>query len=217
MPTWASAPISSSARISSGVVTPPAMVTRQSAPAASTTALASSRLVPPMRPSSSTKVTRKPAHGPAARRSARGCRGRCPAASPRPRPRHAARRAPRSPARAAAATGSRAWRRCPGSPCAHPCRASRWRVATSRMPPPTRQAKRASSGSIRAALLPVRMAASRSMTAISPAIAKRSAMGIGIAGVDGLLGTADELDGLAALQVDAGDDHGRTRMPCSCR
>ncbi len=39
----------------------------------------------------------------------------------------------------------------------------------------------------------------------------------GVAGVDRLLGAADELDGLAALQVDAGDDHGRTRMPCSCR
>ena len=45
--------------------------------------------------------------------------------------------------------------------------------------------------------------------------ARRS--GIGIAGVDGLLGAADELDGLAALEVDAGDDHGRTLMPCSCR
>ena len=39
----------------------------------------------------------------------------------------------------------------------------------------------------------------------------------GIAGVDRLLGAADELDGLAALEVDAGDDHGRTLIPCSCR
>ncbi len=39
----------------------------------------------------------------------------------------------------------------------------------------------------------------------------------GIARVDRLLGAADELDGLAALQVDARDDHGRTLMPCSCR
>ena len=48
---------------------------------------------------------------------------------------------------------------------------------------------------------------------------EREALGdrAGVAGVDRLLGAADELDGLAALQVDAGDDHGRTRMPCSCR
>ncbi len=85
------------------------------------------------------------------------------------------------------------------------------------MPPPTRQAKRGSSPSISAALLPLRMAASRSITAISPASENRSAIGAGIAGVDRLLGAADELDGLAALQVDAGDDHGRTLMPCSCR
>ena len=48
---------------------------------------------------------------------------------------------------------------------------------------------------------------------------EREALGdrAGVAGVDRLLGAADELDGLAALQIDAGDDHGRTRMPCSCR
>ena len=38
-----------------------------------------------------------------------------------------------------------------------------------------------------------------------------------IAGVDRLLGAADELDGLAALEIDAGDDHGRTLIPCSWR
>ena len=85
------------------------------------------------------------------------------------------------------------------------------------MPPPTRQANRGSRPSISAALLPVRMAASRSITAISPARANRSAIGHGIAGVDRLLGAADELDGLAALQIDAGDDHGRTLIPCSWR
>ena len=39
----------------------------------------------------------------------------------------------------------------------------------------------------------------------------------GVAGVDRLLGATDELDRLAALQIDARDDHGRTRMPCSCK
>ena len=38
-----------------------------------------------------------------------------------------------------------------------------------------------------------------------------------VAGVERLRRAADELDRLAALQVDGGDDHGRTRMPCSCR
>ena len=46
------------------------------------------------------------------------------------------------------------------------------------MPPPTRQAKRGQQAARSApALLPVRMAASRSMTAISPASANRSAIG----------------------------------------
>jgi hypothetical protein len=37
-----------------------------------------------------------------------------------------------------------------------------------------------------------------------------------VAGVDRLFRAADELDSLAALEVDAGDDHdGRTRTPCS--
>ena len=99
----------------------------------------------------------------------------------------------------------------------HPGRASAIAVSTSRMPPPTRQAKRGSRPSISAALLPLRMAASRSITAISPAMREPLGDRAGVAGVDRLLGAADELDGLAALEVDAGDDHGRTLMPCSCR
>ena len=85
------------------------------------------------------------------------------------------------------------------------------------MPPPTRQAKRGSRPSISAALLP---GAHRGVEVDHRDLAgQREALGdrAGVAGVDRLLGAADELDGLAALQVDAGDDHGRTLMPCSCR
>jgi hypothetical protein len=63
---------------------------------------------------------------------------------------------------------------------AAPRSSQRTAAATSRMPPPTRQANRATSRSTSAALLPpVRIAASRSITAISPATLKRSAMGSG--------------------------------------
>ncbi len=52
-------------------------------------------------------------------------------------------------------------------------------VPWSRMPPPTRQRAVAISSSMTARLFPVPRAASRSMTATSPATAKRRAMGRG--------------------------------------
>ena len=56
-------------------------------------------------------------------------------------------------------------------------------------------------------------AASRSTTAISPTRPKLPRERARVAGVERLLLAADELHRLAVLQVDRGDDHGRSAMP----
>ena len=217
MPTWASAPISSSARISSAVVTPPAMVTRQPLPAASTTALASSRLVPPMRPSSSTKVTRKPAD----MRLQLGDPLQDAAAGPCCQPSTTT-----SPCRAsrAAITRSRGSRERISGLAAVPRMTLRGtqvepaRSRSRRRGCRRRPGRRSGAAGPRSARRCCPCAWRRRGRSPRSRRRARSARRSGrVAGVDRLLGAADELDGLAALEVDAGDDHGRTRMPCSCR
>ena len=141
-------------------------------------------------------------------------RGRCRGSSPRSPPRRRGRPGPRSPARG----GSRAQqlRRGGGAdddPLGAGVEPAARRGRAVRMPPPTRQRAVRSSGAMSAALSPVPRAASRSMTAISPTRPKRAARGAGSPASRARSRPPTSCTVRPLLQIDAGDDHGRTSTP----
>ena len=174
MPNWASAPTRSRAPISAAVRTPPAAVTLQS-PAARTTGSTRAASSPLSVPSISTNVTRNP---PTKARSS-SMRSSTPLPVGLTQPSTTT-----SPSRASSAAMTRSRGSCestsgvaavPMITLAAPSWSHRCAVATSRIPPPTRHRARLSSSRMMSALLPLPIAASRSITAISPSGANRRA------------------------------------------
>ena len=194
--------------------TPPATVSRAGAArsASSRTRVAGS---PPIRPSRSTNVTRKPRHVLAQLVDAVfDPRARSLASSPRRRPRSSrgVERGDHAVARELAAA-PRAPPPCRGSPSRAPASSHSIAPATSRMPPPTRQGAIGSSSRITARLSP-RPARRRGRSRRPrPSRAKRSAIGRGIARVERLLRPPTSCTRLPVHEVDRRNDHGRTSTP----
>ena len=178
MPTWTSAPSLSTAAISSALAIPPATVTLLS-PAARTTRPTPSISIPVICPSRSTKVTRNPPTSSLSQAILSITFRPVPSVQP------LTTTSPFLASNAAIIRSRGSLERRSGSAAVPmitrlaPASSHMTAASRSLIPPPTRQGKRRTSSLIMPSLFPCPSAASRSMTASSPATEKRSATGIG--------------------------------------